>query len=132
MEEPEFWLLLEFRICDEFEGFEDNQLRWYWCDGLQPDRYDRQGGDWHITGRAWILTQNKPSRRSLAQSRKRGRRRRDSGPGTWTFTLIARNAGDRDAIDWEGLLPSDRLTGWLTPDPSSKTLKIDPASGYND
>jgi hypothetical protein len=131
VEEAEFWLRLEYRICAEFEGFEDNELRWYWCDGLDPDRYERHGGEWHISGRAWILTENKPARRSAAPARRR-RQRRDSRPGTWTFTLIVRAAGDRDAIDWDGLLPGDGLTGWLTPDPASGTLKIDPASGYND
>jgi hypothetical protein len=122
VEEPEFWGRLEYRICAELEGFEDDQLRWYWCDGLVPDRYDRHGGHWHISGRAWIETRNKPGRGQ----------RRDSRQEPWTFTLIARHPGDRDAIDWDQLLPSDQLTGWLTPDPASKTLKIDPASGYND
>ncbi len=131
MEEPEFWLRLEHRICAEFEGFEDDQLRRYWCDGLLPDRCDRHGGDWHISGRAWIETRNKPARWSSAPARGR-ERRQHSRQGTWTFTLIARHAGDQDAIDWDRLLPSERLTGWLTPDPAGKTLKIDPASGYND
>jgi hypothetical protein len=151
VEEPEFWRRLEFRICAEFEGFEDNELRWYWCDGLLPDRYDRHGGHWHISGRAWIETQNKPAHRSAPATRRRGQRRpgqrwrgqwrpgqwrpgqwRDSRPGPWTFTLIVRHTGERDTIDWDGLLPTDRLTGWLTPDPASGTLKIDPASGYED
>jgi hypothetical protein len=75
VEEPEFWRRLEYRICTEFRGSKDDHLRWYWCDGLVPQRYDR-------------------------------------------------HAGDRDAIDWAGLLPSDELTGWLTADPVSKILKI--------
>lgn len=122
MDEPEFWLRLEYRICEEFEGFEDNQLRWYWCDGLLPDRYDQHGVHLHISGRAWIETRNRPGRGQ----------RLDSRHGPWRFTLIARHTAHRDAIDWDGLLPSGRLTGWLTPEPASKTLKIDPASGYND
>jgi hypothetical protein len=131
VDEPEFWVRLEYRICAEFEGFEDDQLHWYWCDGLLPDRYDRHGGHWRISGRAWIETQNKPARRSAAPTHRRGRRR-DSRQEPWTFTLVAGHAGDRDTIDWNGLLPGDGLTGWLTPDPASKTLRIDPASGYND
>jgi len=122
VDEPEFWGRLEYRICDEFRGFEDDHLRFYWCDGLVPERYDRHGGEWHISGLAWIGTLNKSKRQE----------RRDSGQEPWKFTLIARHAGDRGEIDWHELLPSDRLTGWLTPDPGNKTLKIDPAAGYDD
>ncbi|GIJ34539.1 hypothetical protein [Micromonospora sediminimaris] len=37
MDEQDFWVRLEFRICAEFRGFEDRHLRWYWCDGLVAD-----------------------------------------------------------------------------------------------
>jgi hypothetical protein len=36
---------------------------------------------------------------------------------------------DSRVLDWQELLPGDRLTGWLTPDPDNKILKIDPAAG---
>jgi hypothetical protein len=113
VEEPEFRGRLEYRICEELRGLEDDQLRWHWCDGLLPEQYDRHGGQWHISGRAWIG------------------QRQGSRQEPWTFTLIARHAGDRDAINWDRLLPASQLTGWLTPDPASKTLKIDPTSGYS-
>ncbi len=122
MDEPEFWGRLEYRICDEFRGLDDDQLRFCWCDGLVPERYDRYGGEWHISGSARIVTENAPSRHE---------RRYEPGQ-PWKFTLIAGRARDRNQINWQGLLPGDRLTGWLTPDPDSKTLKIDPAAGYDD
>jgi hypothetical protein len=92
----EFWGRLEYHLCEEFQGFEDNQLRWYWCGGLIPERYDRHGRQWHISGRAWIQTQNKPE---CGQ-------RRDSRQEPWTFTLIARHAADWDAINWDQLPPA--------------------------
>jgi hypothetical protein len=111
VEEPEFWGRLEYRICEESRGSEDDHLRWCRCDGLVPERYDRHDRRWHISGLAWTGT--------------------DSRQEPWTFTLITRHAGDQDAPDWAGLLPSDRLTGWLTPDPAGKTIKIDPAAGHD-
>ena len=122
MDEPEFWVRLEYRICDEFRSFDDDHLRCYWCDGLVPERYDRHGGQWQISGSAWIGTLNAPKRHE----------RRPSGQEPWKFTLIAGHARDRNEIDWQELLPGDRLTGWLTPDPDNKILKIDPAPGYHD
>ena len=114
MDEPEFWARLEYRICDEFRGLDDDHLRFYWCDSLVPERHDTHGEECHISGLAWI-----GQHKQTSQQR-------------WEFTLVVRHARDRDEIDWHGLLPGDRLTGWLTPDPSSKTLKIDPAAGRND
>ena len=40
--ERSFWLALERRICREFEGFADRDLRFMTCDGLIPDEYDPQ------------------------------------------------------------------------------------------
>jgi hypothetical protein len=114
MEEPEFWQRLEFRICAEFEGFADRRLRFYWCDGLFPEEFDLAGGDRQITGVA--LCGN-----------------RGHGLDRWQFTLVlSRDTASRDQIDWSALLPSDRLTGWLTPDPQNKTLRLEPLSGYDD
>jgi hypothetical protein len=115
VEETEFWGRLEYRVCEELRGFAGDQLRWLWCDGLIPERYDQHAGQWHISGRAWIGTPGRGSRQEA-----------------WTFTLIARHAGDRQAISWDGLLPDGQLTGWLSPDFAGKTLRIDPASGYDD
>jgi hypothetical protein len=40
MDEGDFWVRPEFRICAEFQGFEDRQLRCNWCDGLVAEEYD--------------------------------------------------------------------------------------------
>jgi hypothetical protein len=114
VDEPQFWARLEYRICAELRGLDDAHLRFYWCDGLVPERYDQHDEDYHIGGLAWIG------------------QRKQSSQERWHFTLIARNASDRDEIDWHALLPADKLTGWLTPDLNSKTLNIDPAAGHDD
>jgi hypothetical protein len=70
---------------------------------------------WSIPGRAWC-----------------GR----DGQEPWTFTLLldpSVEAPDTpDAIDWGTLLPGEHVTGWLTPYPEDKAMKIDPSSAYPD
>jgi hypothetical protein len=111
LDEAEFWVRLEYRICAELHGFEDNGLRHYWCDGLVPEEYDLLGEPRCIRGRAWIG---------------QGRRQEQ-----WNFTLLTTPpVMDRREIDWAAVLPGDALTGWLTPDLQRKTLKIDPLSGH--
>jgi len=69
VDEQEFWRRLEFRICAEFAGFADRQLRFYWCDGLVPDDYDLTGAEPHVSGVAYCG---------------------QSGQERWRFTLEAR------------------------------------------
>ncbi|WP_127501969.1 hypothetical protein [Actinoplanes solisilvae] len=112
MEEQDFWVRLEYRISAEFTGFDDKQLRWFWCDGLIPEEYDLAGSAPSIRGRAWCGA---------------------DGQDRWRFTLIlAPGTGTRERIDWPALLPGDRLTGWLSPDPEARTMIIDPSSAYPD
>jgi hypothetical protein len=54
VEEREFWTRLEYRICDEFAGFADRHLRYYWCDGLAPEPCNLDGDEPQISGLAWI------------------------------------------------------------------------------
>ena len=42
MEEDDYRMRLEFRICAEFRGFDDLQLRGNWCDGLVAEEFDRR------------------------------------------------------------------------------------------
>lgn len=106
MDEHEFWARLEYRISAEFAGFEDGHLRFYWCDGLVPERYDVVGGHWRIIGYAWIGQGHNQAR--------------------WDFTLAAGPVlGTREEIGWSALLPAGTLTGWLSPDPGKKHLMID-------
>lgn len=112
MEESDFWTRLEHRICDEFAGFENSNIRFYWCDGLVPEEYDLHSEEPCIRGRAWCG---------------------QSGQEHWQFTLVVgRTIGSQGEIDWSALIPDRSLTGWLTPDPEKKALTIDPLSGYSE
>ncbi|MFB9852694.1 hypothetical protein ACFFMR_20160 [Micromonospora andamanensis] len=109
MDEQDFWVRLEFRVCAEFQGFEDRHLRWYWCDGLVPEEYELLAAEPCIRGRAWCGP---------------------SGQEPWRFVLhIGRGARTRAEIPWAALLPSEGATGWLSPDPGSKTLLMSPLAG---
>lgn len=104
MEETEFWRRLEVRVGAEFAGFADRRLRYHWCDGLVPEEYDLAGAEPQIRGVAWCGP---------------------SGQEPWRFTLAAGpEAVSGGRVDWAALLPGDELTGWLIPDPGTKTLRI--------
>jgi hypothetical protein len=106
VEEREFWVHLEYRICAEFAGFADSQRRSCWCDGLIPEEYDLAGTEPRISGVVFCG---------------------QSGQERCRFTLVvAQEAASPRQIDWSALLPSDRLTGWLTPDHQNKTLRSRP------
>jgi hypothetical protein len=112
VDEQDFWARLEFRITAEFVGFADERLRRNWCDGLIPEEYDFGGLRPSVSGQAWCGA---------------------SGQERWRFTLVLAPGDDsHDQIDWSALLPSDRSTGWLTPDPDAKNMTIDPSSGAPD
>ncbi|WP_436536099.1 hypothetical protein [Actinoplanes sp. HUAS TT8] len=108
MDERDFWARLEHRITAEFRGFADEELRRTWCDGLIAEEY--AAGE--VRGLAWC------------------------GPGgqdRWRFTLLLPPGMDSpEQIDWSALLPDDRVTGWLSPDPKAGTMTIDPLSGVPD
>lgn len=112
MDEGDFWVRLEFRICAEFRGFEDPNLRESWCDGLVAEEYDLDLPQPCIRGRAWCGP---------------------SGQEPWRFTLLVDpRTRSREKIDWLALLPDNRLTDWLSPHPQRKTMTIDPLHGYPD
>lgn len=112
MDEGEFWVRLEFRICEELRGFEDPMLRGFWCDGLAAEEYHLSGSRPVVLGRAWCGP---------------------SGQEAWRFTLVAgTRMRSREDIDWPALLPGDRSTGWLSLHPPHKTMTIDPLRGCPD
>ena len=76
-------------LAAQLQSGRDDHLRFCWCDGLIPERYDRHGQEYHISGMAWI-GQHKQS----SQER-------------WHFTLIARHVRERNEIDWQELLPGE-------------------------
>ncbi|WP_027942668.1 hypothetical protein [Amycolatopsis taiwanensis] len=106
MDQPDYWLRLEYRMCRELARFEDDRLRHLWCDGIVPEAFDLRGEQPRIRGRAWI----------------------GDGEGKqeqWDFTLLLdRAAASCEDLDWSALLPDEDLTGWLTPDLETKTLTI--------
>lgn len=112
MDEGGYWLRLKHRICVEFRGFADEQLRRVWCDGLVPEEYDLRAEEPNDRGHAWCCL---------------------TGQESWTFRLLVHpDTRRREGIDWSALLPDDELTGWLSPHLRRKTRTIDPLNGYPD
>lgn len=112
MDEPDFWDRLEHRVCRELAGFEDNRLRFLWCDGFVPEEFDLRAEIPCVRGRAWIGD---------------GRTQEQ-----WDFVLLIGPAASPPEVDWSALLPGEDTTGWLTPDPIGKTLTIDPHQTVNE
>ncbi|MBE1488744.1 hypothetical protein [Plantactinospora soyae] len=111
MDEADYWLRLERRLCREFAGLDDARLRHHWCDGLVAGEFDLDAARPCVRGRAWC-----------------GR----TGQEDWTFVLLlGRAVASRQDIDWAALLPDENATGWLTPDPRERTMRIDPGSAYH-
>jgi hypothetical protein len=112
VDEEDFWIRLEYRICAEFRGFADRELRDNWCDGMDVEEYDLRPPRRTIRGRAWCGP---------------------DGQESWRFTLlVGQDVWSREEVDWSVLLPADRLTGWLSPDPQQRSMVIDPLGGYPD
>lgn len=112
MDEDDFWVRLEYRICAELREFGDRELRNNWCDGMNAEEYDLCPPQPAIRGRAWCGP---------------------SGQEPWRFTLlVGPETRSRDEIDWSALLPSDQLTGWLSPNLRQRSMVIDPLGGCPD
>lgn len=110
--EKRFWSALEFRICAEFAGFEDKGLRSHWCDGLIPEEYDLGAEEPCIRGTAYCGP---------------------SGQELWRFTLLIGSGAKSPAeIDCISMVPSDDVTGWLSPHTRERTIILDPHSAYPD
>lgn len=114
MDEREYWIRLEYRVCREIEGLRHSAVRRYWCDGFQPGHYILDGPTPRILGSAWMGI---------------GPR----GQEQWAFTLLLdRPARSAEEVDWPALLPSDDVTRWLTIDPDHKQLVIEPSAAVPD
>ena len=106
MDEDDFWLALEFRVCGEMDGIEEFRREGMWCDGFSPWFYalDRVPGE--ITGRVWIGF---------------GSRTQEE----WEFKLILHSAyASPKAIPWENLLPPDDVTEWLVVERAKKRRRL--------
>ena len=109
MNEPEYWVRLEYRVCREFAGMPQTHLRYLWCDCFIPGQYLLDDPTPRITGRAWIC----------------------DGPrqDEWEFTVFLPHAvGSPDEIEWASLLPPENATRWLGLDPRAKRIQIEPSA----
>ena len=114
MDEKDFWLVLEFRLCHEFNGMREKHLRALWCDGFLPNWYRLDESPPCISGRTWICKRGYPDEE-------------------WDFKLLLPHpVASREEIDWAALLPPDNVTRWLSMDFVRKRLRIDPSVAVPD
>ena len=100
------------RVCREFAGLKDKELRALWCDGFIPETFFADEMRTRIVGRAWI-----------------GR----DGQGQWQFELVVRRPIQAwEHVNWDELLPGDYMTGWMSLDFERKVLTMDPGAAYPD
>ncbi len=113
MTEDEYWVHLEFRLCREFAGLSERRYRYFWCDGLFPEEYAIEGLAPRIIGRAWIYNGLKGD--------------------DWRFILVLPpSTEDREAIDWDSLLPPEDVTCWMSFDEEGRSMEIDPGAATPD
>jgi hypothetical protein len=106
--EDDFWVRLEGRICDELAGMEEKSLRRLWCDGVVPQQYRLNDEVPQIAGHAWIVSGT-------------------SSDAQWEFVLfLPRAASSREAMDWASLLPPTGATEWLEIDQQAMKVRIHP------
>ncbi len=113
MDEADYWVSLEYRVCREFAGMPERRLQFMWCDGFIPCEYILDGPPPRIVGRAWICY---------------GQRQAE-----WKFTLLLpRPFGSREQIDWASLFPPENMTRWLALDEAGRRIEIEPAAAVPD
>src|SRR5262245_47739600 len=113
MDENQYWLRLEYRICGEFADMREKRLRTVWCDGLSPKEYCISGRRPRIIGEAWICYGDDQQ--------------------LWEFTLkLPARLKSRAEIDWDSLLPPRGVTRWLTIDEARRRITFDPGSAISD
>jgi hypothetical protein len=113
VDEGDYWVSLEYRICREFAGMSERRLRYLWCDGFIPGEYLLDDPRPRITGRVWI----------------------GNGPqqAEWAFTLLLPGSyRSREAIDWASRLPPEDVTRWLALDEAGRRIEIEPAVAVPD
>jgi len=110
MDERDFWLKLEYRVCREIDGLRSPtpDLKGLWCDGFIPEQFEA-GVPSQYVGRVWM------GRGGTHQEQ-------------WRFVLLlSNNVQSLHAIDWSTLLPPEDATGWLSLSTADRTTKINPA-----
>lgn len=113
MDQKEYESRLEYRICREFSGMSDGQLRALWCDGVVLGGFLLDDPKPRILGSAWICN--------------------GGNQDEWRLeVLLPHRLNSRDEINWEELLPPDNVTKWLALDPQKKLIQIEPAAAVPD
>ena len=108
MNEADYWISLEFRVCREFAGMPEKRLRGLWCDGFVPAQYVLNSPPPRITGRCWICNGPKQAE--------------------WEFALLfPKPFRSREDIDWATLLPPENVTRWIAFDERRQYIEIEPA-----
>jgi hypothetical protein len=112
--EADFWARLEFRLCREFDGYEEWRKLGLWCDGIYAGLVALDSSPQVIEGEAWIGLGPRNQER-------------------WSFRLTLPERVDRRSeIEWTGLLPADDVTRWLSVDREAGHLEINPGVAVPD
>jgi hypothetical protein len=114
MDEGEFWVRLEYRVCDEFVGMRTREMRRFWCDGFIPVQYLLEDISPRILGRVWM-----------------GIGPRDQVECEFILHLSP-PVRSRADVDWAGLLPPAGVTKWITFDIDRKLLVMEPSAAVPD
>ena len=113
MNETDFWVSLESRVCREFAGMPNKRLQNLWCDGFIPGEYVLNSPSPQITGRCWICN--------------------GSQQAEWEFALLLpKSVRSREDIGWATLLPPENVTCWMAFDERRQYIEIEPAVGVPD
>jgi hypothetical protein len=113
MDEAEYWVGLEYRLCSEFAGMRVRRQQYLWCDGFIPSQYLLDGPRPRITGKVWIC--NGPQQ------------------AEWDFALLLpRPVSSREEIDWGSLLTPRNVTRWMALDEGRQYIEIEPAVALPD
>jgi hypothetical protein len=107
VDESEFLVHLEYRICGELRSRGPLELRGLWCDGLELHGQEEFMGRVAVFGTAYMMDGPKVL----------------SGDGRWTFRLMLPQGVARDSVsNWRTFLPPEEARGWLETDLQSQTL----------
>ncbi len=104
---------LEMRLSREFRGMREPELRGWWCDGFNPEKFVATGKGCHVSGTVWL----------------------DSGKAQtlWNFVVLLGPSVKRiDEVKWAEMVPAEDVTGWLFLDFERKFMKIKAYAGVRD
>ena len=113
MEEQDFWARLEYRVCREFVGMPDTQLRSFGA--MASSRKTTSS-----------MTARHVSLAGLGFAKARGKTN-----GT-SRSFLPHPVDSPDKIDWASLLPAENVTRWLAVDQHDKRIQIEPSAAVPD